>query len=145
VHKHLKTWLKLGRANPWIRTALDPPFNEESFHICKDIDELEERLDHGNWCLGAAFVLGDLCFINQVNGGDEWLVIRGEVRFESLTSRYLIRDGQFRAWVEAVLAASEDQLRNLTYTPKGFYDRKHDDVVVRADSQDELRKLLRGE
>ena len=61
-------WLKVGRDNPWIRGAWDPAFDDESFGECKDGEHLVERLLHGNWCLGQAFYLGDLCLINQIDG-----------------------------------------------------------------------------
>ena len=66
-------WLEIGLRNPWIREACDPPFTRKSFHRCATREELRERIWHGNWCLGQAFYLGDLCFIQQVDGGDEWL------------------------------------------------------------------------
>jgi hypothetical protein len=43
----------------------------DSFHECYMLTALEERIGHGNWLLGTAFFYRDLCFINQVNGGDE--------------------------------------------------------------------------
>lgn len=79
-------WLRIGHENPWIRDAVDPPFSELSFHICADQREMVEKLLHGNWCLGQAFVLDDIAMIQQVNGGDEWLTIKGYTRFESITA-----------------------------------------------------------
>ncbi len=63
------TWLAIGEANRWISRACDPPFTRNCFVECADAAELVERLAHGNWCLGQAFFLGDLCFIQQVGGG----------------------------------------------------------------------------
>lgn len=83
---YLKTaWVEVGRENPWIRQADDPEFDWDSFGKEESVSSLVERLLHGNWCLGQAFFIGDLCFINQVDGGDEWLVIKGSVPFESFT------------------------------------------------------------
>lgn len=42
----IRAWIKIGKGNPWIRYACDPPFNENSFCECLSIDELE-RLDTG--------------------------------------------------------------------------------------------------
>src|SRR6202042_1564420 len=66
-------WLKLGKQYPWIKEAEDPPFNTQSFQECQTDKELLEKFEHGNWSLGQAFYVGNLCFINQVDGGDEWL------------------------------------------------------------------------
>lgn len=89
-HQHLQSWLKIGRNNPWIKGAWDPPFTDTSFHECADMDELMEKFEHGNWSLGQAFVLGDVCFIQQVDGGDEWLTITEDVPFESVSFKRII-------------------------------------------------------
>src|SRR5947207_1962501 len=75
----IETWLALGLGNRWIRWAWDPPFTRRSFTRCSDAAELKARLEHGNWCLGSAFYLGDLCFIEQAGGAGEWLVIKENV------------------------------------------------------------------
>src|SRR5260221_131929 len=49
------TWFKLGRDNPWIKTADDPPFTENSFIGCYSVDELAERIRGTVWAVGAAF------------------------------------------------------------------------------------------
>src|SRR5260370_13323573 len=88
----IPTWLKLGKANHWIRQANDPPFNTQSFHPCVHDDELLDKFAHGNWCSGQAFYRGDLCFIQQVNGADEWLGLKQDVPFESISFGRIIRD-----------------------------------------------------
>lgn len=108
-------WLEIGRCNPWIRAAWDPPFDRRSFFEAADLDALEERLEHGNWSLGQAFHLGELCFINQVNGGDEWLTIRRNLAFESISAEPMIATGRFRAFIADILAASPDECRRLAY------------------------------
>lgn len=113
----IPAWLKLGRANPWIKCADDPRFAERSFYECDTLGELREWLDHGNWSLGQAFSYHDLCFINQVDGGDEWLTIRHGIAFESISARLIIeRDpAEWDALVERLLAATPEQCRTLTY------------------------------
>jgi len=69
AQKLISEWLRIGRENPWIRSAYDPPFSPESFRECNSLAELEERIGHGNWSLGTAFSYQDLCFVNQVDGG----------------------------------------------------------------------------
>jgi hypothetical protein len=67
----IATWLALGQQNRWIRRACDPPFTRQSFTACTDAAELKDQLAHGNWCLGAAFFYGDLCFIEEQAGAGE--------------------------------------------------------------------------
>jgi len=85
-------WIEIGKENPWIRQADDPVFDVDSFGECLCRSHLIDRILHGNWCLGQAFFFRDLCFINQVNGGDEWLVIKGSVAFESFTCEAIGRE-----------------------------------------------------
>lgn len=108
-------WLRIGHRNPWIRGAGDPPFTADSFREVRTVNELEEYLGFGNWATGSAFYLGDLAFINQVNGGGEWLVIRRGIPFESLTYPNQSGPDGFRRFVERVQTATDDQLRNLEY------------------------------
>ena len=55
-----------------------------------DAADLKGYLEHGNWCLGSAFYLGDVCFIEQVAGAGEWLVIKQNVAFESASCGVMI-------------------------------------------------------
>jgi hypothetical protein len=109
------TWYRIGRENPWIREADDPPFTPDSFLGCYSIVELEERLGHGNWAVGTAFYYRDLCFIQQVEGGDEWLTIRHGVGFENVTVGPSVEDGSFGSLVTRLLTASREQCRRLEY------------------------------
>jgi hypothetical protein len=109
------TWLAVGEANRWIRRAWDPPFTRRCFVECADAAELAERLAHGNWCLGQAFFLGDLCFIQQVGGGDEWLVIRHNVAFESASCGRMIEHGTFAGFLARIGAATLEQCASLAY------------------------------
>jgi len=110
-----ETWYQLGRANPWIREADDPPFTRDSFVGCYSIDELEKRIGHGNWCIGTAFYYRDLGFINQVEGGDEWLIIRHGVAFESMTLNPSIEEGRFESLVQRLLRATREELEGLEW------------------------------
>jgi hypothetical protein len=111
----IDTWLDIGRKNLWIKRAWDPPFNRRSFHVCATIEELKEKLAYTNWSLGTAFAFEDLCFINQVDGGDEWLTIRHGVAFESITFRYIIERHEFEGYILRLLAATPEQCKTLTY------------------------------
>ena len=85
------------------------------FEACSSIESLKERLSVGNWCLGQAFYWQDLCFINQVNGGDEWLVIKGDLAFDSVTVEFMIPSGRFDEFIRRVMAATREQLKNLEF------------------------------
>ena len=116
----VETWLKIGNQNQWIREAWDPPFDALSFCICKDINDLAERILDGNWCLGQAYVLDDICFINQMNGGDEWLTIKGNTSFESITMQtYNESDEEaetrLRNTIARIQAATEEQCKKFEY------------------------------
>jgi hypothetical protein len=114
----IPTWVKLGRKNPWIREADDPPFNTQSFYECKDDNELLDKLANRHWCLGQAFYRGDLCFINQVEGGSEWLTIMQGVPFESISFGFVMKeDGRAagQAILDRIRAASVERCRELDY------------------------------
>ncbi|MBM7854914.1 choline dehydrogenase-like flavoprotein [Desulfohalotomaculum tongense] len=71
-------------------------------------------MQKGNWCLGKAFYLGNIAFINQVDGGDEWLVIRNALPFESITVKYFSFD-EFTEFYKRIIKASDEQLKKLEY------------------------------
>lgn len=108
-------WLEIGRANPWIRMADDPPFTRESFKRCQSVEELKDELTRVAWSLGTALHYQDLCLINQVDGGDEWLTIRHEVAFESITFAPIIEDGEFENLITRLLSATKEQCLKLEY------------------------------
>lgn len=110
-----ETWYQIGQDNPWIKTAIDPPFTRDSFVGCYSAEELAEQIGHGNWAIGTAFYYRDLCFINQVEGGDEWLTIRHGIAFESMTLSPSIEDGSFASLVQRLLAATREQCQRLEY------------------------------
>jgi hypothetical protein len=110
-----KAWFQIGRDNPWIKEAQDPPFRIDSFVGCYTVEELEERLSHTNWSLGTVFFYRDLCFINQINGGDEWLTIRHGIAFESITFEGIIERGEFASLITRLLTASREQCERLEY------------------------------
>ena len=111
----IEEWVKIGHRNSWIKCAYDPAFDKDSFYECRALEELTEKFLHGNWCLGAAFYLGNLCFINQVNAGDEWLTIRNNIPFESITMGSTIRKGELPQLIERFKVATDEQLKSLDY------------------------------
>jgi hypothetical protein len=111
----IATWLAVGRENLWIRRAADPLFTRCSFVVCADASELKARLAHGNWSMGQAFFLGNLCFIQQVGGGDEWLVIKETVAFESASCGHMIAIGTFDPFLARIQTASVERCKALDY------------------------------
>jgi hypothetical protein len=109
------TWLLLGQANRWIRQAWDPPFTRASFTRCAHAADLKFFLAHGNWSLGSAFYIGELGFIEQTGGGDEWLVIKQNVAVESVSAAAMIEAGTFDEFLERVLVASPYACAKLCY------------------------------
>ncbi len=98
----LKMWLEIGLENPWISAEVDPPFDMTSFYPCLDEEELKQCFEKRCWVVGQAFYLGNLCFIQQRNGGDEWLTIKDNVVVDSLSWTVIIEQGEY-----------ETQLREL--------------------------------
>ncbi len=118
-----EAWLKIGKKNPWIREAVDPPFTMESLSgeaDCESVQQLVRNILRGNWCLGTAFHHEDICFINQVEGGDEWLTIKGKTPFESITFHTAWESdeqAEKRAYetIDRIQRATEEQCKNLDY------------------------------
>lgn len=114
---------KIGMRNPWCSGRVEiesgnfiveeDRLNRKSVCIADSEDILREFFEAGNWCLGQAIIYGDICFIQQVNGGDEWLTIKrfpdGNIDgFESISWRYIIKkDGVegFKKVLDRLLAA----------------------------------------
>lgn len=78
--------------------------NKNSFCVIDDVQKLKAFFIHGNWCLGQGVIHKSLCFIQQIDGGDEWLTMKKfkdkVYSFESITFRpmchdYQSKDGEF--------------------------------------------------
>lgn len=92
----LAKWYEIGINNHWIAGAWDPQFTIGSFSECKTLEYLITKLQGGGWCLGQAFYYKNLCFIQQVNGGDEWMVIKEDKDFESYSCGAVLRRDKFK-------------------------------------------------
>ena len=120
----IEKWLSIAQQNAWIRQrgsgdandicAFEEALKTQDFFQCGTIAELYSFLSRGNWMLGQPFYFQNLCFINQINAGDEWLVIRDGIAFESLTAGAMEYE-EFKDWIACVKKATEEDLRNLTY------------------------------
>lgn len=93
--------------------------NKNSFKIYTDLEELKETLSRDNWCLGTSCIYNDLCFMNQVDGGGEWLTIKrfGDeaIAFESMSMSLIIKDGEFEETISRLEAATKKQCQTWTY------------------------------
>lgn len=108
-------WLAAGEENSWIRCANDPPFDIRQFRRCGTARQLASWIAVGNWCLGSAFYWKDQCWINQVNGGSEYLGIKQDVVFESISAEAIAGDcdveihaDSFSRWPYPLLPADND-------------------------------------
>ena len=120
---------RVGMENPWCngRAAIaDGGFiveadrlNRDSFTMFDTIEELKATFENGNWCLGQAFIYGDLCFINQIDGGDEWLTMKrfGDevVCFESISWMPSIERDAFEELFARLEKATKQQCKALEY------------------------------
>lgn len=111
----IDVWEKIALENFWIKRAYDPPFNKSMLLKCNSPEELQEYLRKGNWCLGQGFYFQNICFINQIEAGDEWLTIKDDYAFESITFSGIIQRGEFMPFLNRLLQASKDQCLNLKY------------------------------
>jgi hypothetical protein len=111
------TWLEIGKKNPWIKDANDPQFDADSFCKCATVEELLENIGRHGWSTGVAFYYGDLCFINQDEGGSEWLVIKQDCAFESFSGKLMAENPEYplALAIKDVQAATLEQCRELEY------------------------------
>lgn len=111
--------------NYWIRMADDPPYVEDSVVLLQNEAAAEMFFRGGNYSNGTAAIYGKLGFINQVNGGSEFCVIREDAgSFESYSTRLIVdnnRDDLFESFAD-MEAATVDELRTLSY--RGAAKRK---------------------
>lgn len=93
--------------------------NKNSFKIYENLEEIKETLSRDNWCLGTSCIYNDLCFMNQVDGGGEWLTIKrfGDeaIAFESMSMAAIIKDGKFEETIRRLATATKEQCQTLTY------------------------------
>jgi hypothetical protein len=114
----IPTWIKLGKTSPHIRLASDPPFNTRSFHECKDDGELLDKLAQDTWPAGQVLYRDDLCFIQEVDGGDEWLAIKQDKPIRTVLFGWIIKDRGRQAAqnvLDQLRAVRVDRSREVSY------------------------------
>ena len=119
---------KIGMMNGWCsgRYAMEDGdyivkedrLNENSYTIIYELDDLYKFFKYGNWCLGNAVIHKNLCFIQQVNGGDEWLTIKNfpdeAIAFESMSFERMDYN-EFENVVEHLLKATKGECVHLEW------------------------------
>jgi len=129
--EQMKFWeraYKIGMKNGWCsgRYALEDGdyivdedrLNKNSGSEITDPENLLKFFKHGNWCLGQAVIYKNLCFIQQVNGGDEWLTIKDfdneAIAFESISFESMDYI-EFEDLISRLLRATKSQCIHLKY------------------------------
>lgn len=113
-------WLKRG-GYPW----QDDPYLEEypyEFDRCFSMEDLSDFFKAGNWAIRQGVVYGDLAFIQQVDGGDEWWTLKQDgpdwVPFESLSLQAIAKErSELVRYVAGMRIATVDECKHLNYLP----------------------------
>ena len=103
--------------NPWLADReYDLSDYRYSFREVSGVDELRDVFMHGNWAIRSGYIYKDLAFVQQVDGGDEWLALKkenGQWRsFESISFGHILKhDGEeyFRNYVDRLVNSTVDQ------------------------------------
>lgn len=137
-----KLCYKIGMKNGWCsgRFAMEDGdfiveedrLNKHSVMVVDNLKDLRRFFAHGNWCLGFAVIYKNLCFMQQVNGGDEWLTIRktakGAESFESITFGPMARN--YRGHYDAgYLDSTERKENGEARLPASHYEGKFEKYV----------------
>ena len=115
--------------NPWLKggkNLTDMDDYQYSF-TWKNVHELKDIFRHGNWALRMGLCLQinkneSLIFVQQVNGGDEWLTLKHTgshvFAFESISWGIIIEkygNIEYNHTMNRLINATDDQLKKLDY------------------------------
>lgn len=113
-------WLKRGgfdwQDDPWLE---EYPYD---FSRAPSIKDLADFFSNGNWAIRQGVLFGDLAFIQQVNGGDEWWTLKrcpdgSWLDFESYTMNYILPDmSRFTQAIASMQLATPDECKHLEYS-----------------------------
>lgn len=114
-------WLKRGGYD-W----QDDPYLEEypyEFDRCFSMDDLCDFFRAGNWAIRQGVVYGDLAFIQQINGGDEWWTLKQDgdswVPFESVSFQAIAKDrSELVRHIAGMRLATPEECKHLDYLPE---------------------------
>jgi len=103
--------------NPWLADReYDLSDYRYSFREVSGVDELRDVFMHGNWAIRSGYIYKDLAFVQQVDGGDEWLALKKEngkwKDFESISFGHILKhDGEeyFRNYVDRLANSTIEQ------------------------------------
>lgn len=115
-------WIKVGgydwQDDPWLE---EYPFE---FSRANTIQDLSEFFAHGNWAIRQGALFGDLAFVQQVNGGDEWWTLKrlpgeGWLAFESVSFAHILKEShsEFVRYIAGMQLASPEECKHLDYLP----------------------------
>ena len=131
-----KKFYDLGMTNGWMNGEYDRAdgnficesdrLNMKSGFVIDKVGELKQFFKAGNWCLGCSVMHKDFCFMQQVNGGDEWMVAKYDKEtdsvfsFESWSCAHMIKDkndkeNEFSNCLRRIKKATNEQLRRGEY------------------------------
>lgn len=112
-------WLKRGGYD-W----QDDPYLEEypyEFDRAHSLDDLQEFFCTGNWAIRQGVLYGDLAFIQQMSGGDEWWTLKQTpnknwVPFESINFGRIAKDrSELVRHLTGMRLATPDECKRLEY------------------------------
>jgi hypothetical protein len=115
--------------------------NKNSVAVIDDIETLRQFFIHGNWCLGCSAIYKNLCFINRINGGDEWLTLKyvdGEaVVFDSVTFRptaknYWDEDEYERRHLQCYLDIEERGKSKKYYKKQKYFEKYIEKLLTKS-------------
>lgn len=77
--------------NPWLSNGAAYPLEDYpfTFELITAVESLKTVMDHGNTAIRTCYLYEDLAFVQQVNGGDEWLTLRKERVFIKILKVFL--------------------------------------------------------
>lgn len=113
-------WLKRGgylwQDDPWLE---EYPYE---FSRVPTIKDLADFFASGNWAVRQGVLFGDLAFIQQVNGGDEWWTLKkcpdgSWLGFESYTMSFILPDmSRFTQAIASMQLATPEECKHLEYS-----------------------------
>ena len=141
---------KIGMQNGWMNGEFakedgyfiveEDRLNKNSCFVIDDINNLETFFKTGNWCLGQTVLYKNLAFMQQVNGGDEWLTLKmfsdGKMRsFESCSMGLIAEDDgseKFKKFVKGLTKAILFKTKRefVKYDKQGNIERDNDGMAL---------------
>ena len=121
----LKLFYEKGMENPWLNGKAafydgnyiveEDRLNKHSIIFVESKEELKKALLTTNQCLGTGYIYKNFCFINQINGGDEWLTmieINGKAYpFESISFQLVDKSEDIDKYLDRLFKAHLEDRR----------------------------------